>query len=546
MVPRTTLIEGREDPSALEARIARLGLGSFVRVVGEGAMGAAVLVKGFPGAEGPVVVKVLRTALLGDVEAARRFRRELQFHARLWAQLQAPRLVPCLAVGDVGGAEGLFAVFPFYPDGNLADAAETLPLEDVLRCLADVAEGLGALHGHGYVHRDVCPKNLFVSREGGRVRGRLGDLGVAVPLGGNTFISHSAVDRELDLTVGHAGFIDPWHGGTGQGDLFGLGASLYALLTGAAPPRTPPPEGLRLPGIGQCRRDVSAELHRKAQEVLEHLTARDLERRYRSASEAMNAIQKLATVKPPRFLARTGGSRIIPWMAAGTAALILFGSGLVLRGQEETAGPRTVAATASERIGAVAVTSARNRAPVRSPVASRTPPVSRPTPGAVRAPEAAPRDEGTAEVETGCSRSSVIPPAGTATPVPDVSTLVSRAEARVRARHPGEAVPLLRRALAESPTDPEVTSLLALILSREPGGSPEAAGLLEAALERHPGRGDLRLQLSRLRAASGDLEMAVRIVDRAPAGSTFRGELAHWRVTLDTLRRRSVRKEADR
>jgi len=547
---------------ACRSRVDGLGLGRFAGIAGRGATGVVVRIEGFPGRDGPVVLKLLRRELLRDTTAVARFRRELAVHHRLWSVLQAPRLVPCLGVGEAGGPAGLFGVFPFYADGSLEDAADRMPLADALRCLADAAEGLGALHGLGYIHRDLCPANIFVAGEGGVLRGRLGDLGVAIPVRGNTIVRHTVVQREMRFSVGHPGYVDPWHGGTPLADLFGLGAALYRLLAGSDPQGPPPPEGLRLPA--SCRGHVHGELCSRAREILVRLSAEAADRRFGSANEAARAIQELAGLAGDEaargLMDSRSGRKLRRWAASGLVAAALAGTLVTLGGGRSgvggamadpgAAGGTTLPATAPAPAPApVAPAAERDEG---QPVAAGEPgrsgseasPEMEPAPASADASRREGDSTGEGDGESGNAGSAgegpgASEPVVSSSPLPGPGALIRAASLHVERRELLAAETLLRRALAVAPGEARAASLLALVLSRKPDGAAEAARVLRSALQREPGASRLRLQLSRLLAAGGDVDGALRVLDDAPPGQGDASGIARWRVTLERLRRRS-------
>lgn len=104
------------------------------------------------------------------------------------------------------------------------------------RVLQDAAIGLGVMHESGYVHSDIKPNNIMITAEG---KVKIIDFGQSCPL--NTI---------KERIQGTPDFIAPEqvkrHALTAATDVFGLGATLYWLLTGRHFPTMIP----RKPGLG--------------------------------------------------------------------------------------------------------------------------------------------------------------------------------------------------------------------------------------------------------------------------------------------------------
>ena len=140
-----------------------------------------------------------------------------------------------------------------------------VPTADCLRLAIDVASGLGQLHRHGLVHRDVKPGNIIYV-DG---RAKLADLGLVTTGGeGRTF-------------VGTEGYIPPEGPGSPGADLFALGIALYEASTGLAPDQLPdvPSEWFAEPGS-----DDALELN----EIILKACEGGRERRYQNV-EALQA-----------------------------------------------------------------------------------------------------------------------------------------------------------------------------------------------------------------------------------------------------------------
>jgi serine/threonine protein kinase len=104
-----------------------------------------------------------------------------------------------------------------------------LPLKEGMRIAREMAAGLGFVHANGFIHRDVCPQNVWLE-PGGRVR----LLGLGTHLGGDAQLLLNRLDDS-----GKPGYLSPEQAAgeeiTPAADLFSLGCVLYQMLTGEKP-----------------------------------------------------------------------------------------------------------------------------------------------------------------------------------------------------------------------------------------------------------------------------------------------------------------------
>ena len=170
----------------------------------------------------PVAVKVLNSGL-ADAETLRRyFLRE----AKVMASLNHPHIV---TIFDVGANEAApYLVMEYLSGSDLTGPAERREISEgaALRYTAQVASALGAVHGRGFLHRDVKPANVFLLKDEDRVK--LMDFGVARGLSGSSTAivgtpDYMAPEQILGEELG------PWT------DIYALGGMLFTLLTGEAP-----------------------------------------------------------------------------------------------------------------------------------------------------------------------------------------------------------------------------------------------------------------------------------------------------------------------
>lgn len=177
----------------------------------------------------PVAIKLLRAGAGDDVMRAR-----LRAEAQLAGQLHHPGIAQVYDFGeDTAGGESAPYIVMQYVEGTslwqvLRDR-RTLPPDEVMGLVAQVAEALQVAHEAGIVHRDLKPGNMLLTPDGRVV---LVDFGIA----------RSADTEPLTMTgtiVGTADYISPEQAAgrpaTGQSDLYALGLVAYECLTGHKP-----------------------------------------------------------------------------------------------------------------------------------------------------------------------------------------------------------------------------------------------------------------------------------------------------------------------
>lgn len=139
-----------------------------------------------------------------------------------------PHVVTMLDVGKQGDLR--FIAMELITEGDLASLLAQrgghLPEREALELAIDCCKGLTGLGAVGLVHCDIKPRNVFLAAGG---HAKLGDLGLArtaglkadhhTPMGGS--LGYLAPEQAV-----RAGIVD------GRTDVFGLGATLFTMLTG--------------------------------------------------------------------------------------------------------------------------------------------------------------------------------------------------------------------------------------------------------------------------------------------------------------------------
>lgn len=234
----------RPIPSAGPA--ARFGDYELVRELGSGGMG--VVYEARQGSlQRTVALKMLRSDRPASAAERRRFRDE----AESAAALDHPHLVPIYEVGELEGQA--YFTMKLVEGGDLAGhlAEFTRDARAAARLLARVARAVHHAHQRGVLHRDLKPSNILLQKsETGNSKSE-NSSDFEFPISDLTpYVTDFGLAKRLqaasDLTqsgtiVGTPGYMAPEQAGGRKGavttaaDVYGLGAVLYALLTGRAP-----------------------------------------------------------------------------------------------------------------------------------------------------------------------------------------------------------------------------------------------------------------------------------------------------------------------
>jgi serine/threonine protein kinase len=210
-----------------------LGPFRLVRQLGSGGMG--IVFEAFERGTGETfAIKVLRPSLAMEPDAKLRFSRE----AQAMATVSHRRIVPVLRVGEDQGIP--YIVMPLLIGETLDDRLQRSPrltIDETIRIGIEIAEGLGAAHERGLIHRDVKPANVWLEGTLGSVR--LLDLGLAREYTTNSMLTQSGI------VMGTPSYMSPEQARgeklDARSDLFSLGTILYQMTVGTRPFDGPTP-----------------------------------------------------------------------------------------------------------------------------------------------------------------------------------------------------------------------------------------------------------------------------------------------------------------
>ncbi|WP_437967016.1 protein kinase [Sorangium sp. So ce260] len=235
------------------------------RVLGTGGMGSVLLGRAADGSQ--VALKVLHPELNAIAEVRKRFLREGFIGNTFGGADAVPGVVRVLGSGE--SPEGLaYLTMEVLQGETLFDRMArtgTMPAGEVLALADQVLETLAIAHARGVVHRDLKPENIHLGNDG---RVRMLDFGIARVVDGLTGLPEKTATK-TGMIMGTATYMAPEqatgliHDIDGRTDLFGLGATMFRLLSGrqvhgdvteameviAAATEPPPPLASVAPGI---------------------------------------------------------------------------------------------------------------------------------------------------------------------------------------------------------------------------------------------------------------------------------------------------------
>ncbi len=176
-----------------------------------------------------VAIKLLAAGALNDSASRERFRLE----AHVLARLSHPGVA---TIYDFDAADGVdFLVMELVQGGSLETRLEAgpLPIDEVMRLGAAIADALHDAHGHGFLHRDLKPGNIVLTQSG---QPKILDFGLALLLG-----TARATGKltQTGMILGSLPYMAPeqllGEADSVCTDVYALGVMLFEMTTGRRP-----------------------------------------------------------------------------------------------------------------------------------------------------------------------------------------------------------------------------------------------------------------------------------------------------------------------
>ena len=236
----------------------------------------------------PVAVKI-DSRPLHDERNRRRFMREMAAASRISGHPNAVSLIDSGVLPD--GRP--FLVMERCDGGSLAQVLQRgeISAAQAVSIVTAVCSALGAAHDAGVLHRDIKPGNILIDAYGSP---RLSDFGLAA-------VQREGIDSSVTLETMTPDFAPPeaftLAAPSPRGDVWSMGAVLFALLTGRGPRRTADGAPQSLPEIINhlsVPMDTSdARIPEALRPLLDRALHPDPAQRYRDGNELTEALNRV-------------------------------------------------------------------------------------------------------------------------------------------------------------------------------------------------------------------------------------------------------------
>jgi len=243
-----------------------------------------------------VAIKVLPKRLSENREFVERFYRE----GRAAAKLNHNNIVQAIDVGENAGYH--YFVMEFVDGVTVYDELVRNKIygeKAALDLVIQVCRALEHAHARGFIHRDVKPKNIMITRDS---TAKLADMGLAREMGDAAaaaeeagraygtpyYMSPEQIRGEMDIDF--------------RTDIYSLGATFYHMVTGRVPFDGATPAAVMHKHLKEPLKPpdhVNAALSTGIAEVIERMMAKNRDRRYRSTTDLLVDLERIRRGEPP-------------------------------------------------------------------------------------------------------------------------------------------------------------------------------------------------------------------------------------------------------
>ena len=287
---------------------------TFVRQLGQGGMG--VVYEVFQqDLSRRLALKMIRSDQLSTVpeESRRQLLTRFQREAEALGRLNHPSIVDVYSIGEHQG-------YPYYTmtliQGTsldaLLEAGQSLDGKSAAKYLIPAGEALQTAHNENILHRDIKPQNILYDKDSDKVY--VCDFGLVKILEHNEELTAHGI-------LGSPAFMSPEQARdatmvTHSTDIYGMGASLYYLVTGIPPFQSTSRLTLLKKVLEEepiSPRRLNPELHPDVEAVCLKCLEKKPEHRYESMQEFVEDLQRIEKGEPTIARPVKGIERVWRW-----------------------------------------------------------------------------------------------------------------------------------------------------------------------------------------------------------------------------------------
>lgn len=216
------------------------------------------------------------------------------------AKLNHPNIVQAIDVGQAG--EFHYFVMEYVEGRTVGDDLSEhgrYKEKEALGISVQIAKALDHAHKQGFIHRDVKPKNIMITPEG---QAKLADMGLA-----RAESDREAAESEQGKAYGTPYYISPEQirgdiHVDSRADIYGLGATVYHMVTGQVPFEAPNPSAVmhqHLKADLVPPDHLNPSLTAGVSEIIEVCMAKNPDKRYNSTEDLLTDLEAVANGEPP-------------------------------------------------------------------------------------------------------------------------------------------------------------------------------------------------------------------------------------------------------
>ncbi|MFH1092323.1 MAG: serine/threonine-protein kinase, partial [Pseudomonadota bacterium] len=280
-----------------------LGRYEILKELGKGAMGVVYMGRD-PQIGREMAIKTIRFTEEYEEDEAEKVKDQFFTEAKTAGMLSHPHIV---TIYDAGTDHDLSYIAMEYLEGHdLKDHTtpdKLLPMRDVIRIVADVADALGYAHQKGVVHRDIKPANIMLLKSG---VAKVTDFGIARAV--------ASSKTKTGVVKGTPFYMSPEQitgkKVDGRSDIYSLGVVLFELLSGVQPFRADDLTALIYKITSEDPEPVSQhnpKVPKAVVQILEKALTKDREKRYQKGEQMAEHLRIVARKMDELSAKKTAG-----------------------------------------------------------------------------------------------------------------------------------------------------------------------------------------------------------------------------------------------